>query len=114
MSVNRNDRPAAESAPQLLDLPDLPASAGRGDSLLGGNLDVIRNVQVKLVVQVGEARTSVGELMEMRADSVLKLDRLVDEPVDVLLDGAVIARGQLVAVGDDFGVRITELPKLGK
>ncbi|MFC4161865.1 FliM/FliN family flagellar motor switch protein [Chitinimonas lacunae] len=111
MSNPKDRQPAA---PQLIDLPELPASAGRGDSLLGGNLDVIRNVQIRLTVQVGEVQTTVGDLMALRNDSVLKLDRLVDEPVDVLLDGAVIARGQLVAVGDDFGVRITELPKLGK
>jgi flagellar motor switch protein FliN/FliY len=51
--------------------------------------------------------------MNMKDAHVLKLDAALDAPVDVLLEGNVVARGQLVAVDDNFGVRITELPKAG-
>jgi flagellar motor switch protein FliN/FliY len=69
-----------------------------------------RQIQVKLTVRVGEAQVSVGELLDAKAGQVIRLDSPVDHPVDLLLDGQVVARGTLVAVEDRFGVRITELP----
>lgn len=104
----KNNKPA----PQGIELPELSEARAEGTSLLVGNLDVIQNVKVKLAIRVGETEVSVGELMRMKEDHTLKLDTTVDTPVDVLLDGNVIARGQLVAVEDYFGVRITELPKV--
>jgi flagellar motor switch protein FliN/FliY len=102
------------TSPQVIELPELHTPSGEGQSILSGNLDVIKNVKVKLSVRVGDAVVSVNELMTMKEEHVLKLDAALDAPVDVLLDGNVIARGQLVAVDDNFGVRITELPQAGK
>lgn len=102
------------SAPQHIDLPELHAGSGQGHSILSGNLDVIQNVKVKLSVKIGEAVVSIGELMNMKEEHILKLDAALDSPVDVLLEGNIVARGQLVAVDDNFGVRITELPKVGQ
>lgn len=102
-----------KSSPQVIELPELHPAGGEGPSILSGNLDVIQNVKVKLSIRVGEAVVSVGELMQMKEDHLLKLDTTVDAPVDVLLEGNIVARGQLVAVDDNFGVRITELPKVG-
>jgi flagellar motor switch protein FliN/FliY len=65
-------------------------------------------VKVRVAVRVGGAEISVAELLGLRPGAVLELDRLVEEPLDVLVDGHVVARGVLVAVGDHFGVRITE------
>jgi flagellar motor switch protein FliN/FliY len=53
---------------------------------------------------------TVGQLLAAREGQVLALDRSVDAPVDLLLEGKVVARGQLVAIDGSFGVRITELP----
>jgi flagellar motor switch protein FliN/FliY len=107
-----SDNYTMKSPPQIIELPELPTGhASEGHLLLNGNLDVIRNVKVTLAIRVGEAVVNVGDLMQMKEDHVLKLDSTIDTPVDVLLDGHVVARGQLVAVDDNFGVRITELPK---
>jgi flagellar motor switch protein FliN/FliY len=65
-------------------------------------------VKIHVAVRVGEVETSVSEIMQLKQGSVLALDRLVDEPLDVLVDQHVVARGVLVAVGEHFGVRITE------
>jgi flagellar motor switch protein FliN/FliY len=100
-----------KNSPQVIELPELHASGEEGPSILSGNLDVIQNVKVKLQIRVGETVVSVGDLMHMKEDHLLKLDTSIDAPVDVLLEGNVVARGQLVAVDDNFGVRITELPK---
>jgi flagellar motor switch protein FliN/FliY len=60
---------------------------------------------------VGHAALTVGELLGARENEVLVLDRTVDQPVDLVLEGRVVARGQLVAVDDgSFAVRISELP----
>ncbi|WP_374357312.1 FliM/FliN family flagellar motor switch protein [Chitinimonas sp.] len=103
---------AADAIPQPIALDELPGSAAHAPSLLSGHLALIKNVKVQLSVKVGEAQVSVGELLQMREDHLLTLDRPLDAPVDILLDGQVVARGQLVAVDDQFGVRITELPRL--
>ncbi|MCH2172734.1 FliM/FliN family flagellar motor switch protein [Myxococcota bacterium] len=83
--------------------------SGNGEELFGRNLELIRGVKVRLSVVMGECEMSVGELFDLKDGSVVKLDRDVDAPVDVLLDGKVVGRGTLVAVDDNFGVRITEV-----
>ena len=70
----------------------------------------LHRVKAKLTVCVGTATLTVGELMAAKEQQVLRLDSKVAQPVDLLLEGKVVARGQLVAVDEHFGVRITELP----
>ncbi|MHA6823025.1 FliM/FliN family flagellar motor switch protein [Ralstonia pseudosolanacearum] len=70
----------------------------------------LHRVKAQLTVCVGTATLTVGELMAAKAQQVLRLDSKVAQPVDLLLEGKVVARGQLVAVDEHFGVRITELP----
>lgn len=76
---------------------------------LGERLDLVGHVKVKLAVNLGGAEITVARLFGLGAGEVVALDREVDAPVDVLLNGKVIARGMLVAVGDKFGVRVTEI-----
>lgn len=85
--------------------------AGESKPLLESNLEIIKGVKVTLQVQVGEAEITVDELMNLGEDSVVRLDRTTTTPVDLLLDGKVVARGHLVAADDNFGVQITELSK---
>ncbi|AXV76807.1 flagellar motor switch protein [Ralstonia solanacearum] len=70
----------------------------------------LHRVKAQLTVCVGTATLTVGELMAAKEQQVLRLDSKVAQPVDLLLEGKVVARGQLVAVDEHFGVRITELP----
>jgi flagellar motor switch protein FliN len=70
----------------------------------------LHQVKATLQVYLGSATLTVGELMSAAKNQLLVLDRTVGEPVDLLLEGQVVARGQLVALDDRFAVRITELP----
>lgn len=70
----------------------------------------LHQVKATLQVYLGSATLTVGELMSAAKNQLLVLDRAVGEPVDLLLEGQVVARGQLVALDDRFAVRITELP----
>jgi flagellar motor switch protein FliN/FliY len=94
---------------EMVKLEELAPQAPAGPALLGANLRLLDGVQVDLSVVVGTARTSLGELMALQENAILKIDRKADYPVDVMLNGNVVARGQLVVVDDNFGVRITEV-----
>jgi flagellar motor switch protein FliN/FliY len=94
---------------QALDYPELGAGDGAGQRVLGNNPALLDSVKVRLSVVVGHADTTLGELMALKEAAVLKIDRHVEQPVDLVINGEVVARGQLVAVDDNFGVRITEV-----
>lgn len=70
----------------------------------------LHGLRARLQVCVGEASMTVAQLLAAREGEVLVLDRGLEEPVDLLLEGKVVARGELMAVDGSFAVRITELP----
>jgi flagellar motor switch protein FliN/FliY len=102
---------AKKNPPQLVELPELsePQGPPAGPPVIEAHFGLIRSVKVKLSVNLGGAVLTVGDLGALKDGSVLKLDRAAGEPVDVVLEGQVIARGRLVAVDDNFGVVITEI-----
>lgn len=97
------------SAVDVVELDELTPGMESGASLLDGNLEVIKNVKVLLEAFLGSAELEVGDLFDLKKQSIVKLDRNVAAPVDIRLDNNVVARGELVVVDDNFGVRITEI-----
>ena len=83
----------------------------KGEPLLSGNFDVIKGLKVQLDVRIGDADLTVDELFKLEAGSVVELNQDVTQPVEMFLDGKKVARGELVVVGDNFGVRITDIEK---
>lgn len=73
------------------------------------NLDVILNIPVTLSMQIGRTRMTIEELMRLNRGSVVKLDRLAGEPMDVLVNGTLIAHGEVVVVNDKFGIRLLDV-----
>jgi flagellar motor switch protein FliN len=73
------------------------------------NLNVILDVAVTLSLEVGRARMSVRELLQLAPGAIVELDRAATEPLDVLVNGVRIARGEVVVVNDKFGIRLTEV-----
>jgi len=105
-----DDTPAASlQRLQLGELHETPHPHPAAPTLVE-SLNPLHQVKARLQVCVGEATLTVGELLCAREQQVIRLDRHIDQPVDLLLEGKVIARGELVAVDDQFGIRITELP----
>lgn len=78
-----------------------------GRPVLGANLGLLKHVDVDVEVRLGRATLRVSELFALQAGSMLKLDRSVEDPVEVLLNGRVVAVGQLAVLGEQLGVRIT-------
>jgi flagellar motor switch protein FliN/FliY len=96
-------------APTLVQFQEVTDRERPGESLLSANLDVVRHVQVNVAVVAGRGSLPIGELLALKEGQVLKLEALLDAPMDIVLDGNIVARGDLVAVGEHFGVRIVEL-----
>jgi flagellar motor switch protein FliN len=91
-----------------IEYPELNGNAN-GQPLLAANLALLKHVDVSVEVRLGQATLRVADLFALQAGSLLKLDRLVDDPVEVLLNGRVIALGQLAVLGEHLGVRITDI-----
>lgn len=99
----------ARAQAQPIELEEPGAGAGSATALLR-YANPLHAVKVRLQVCVGEADMSVGELLAARESEVVVLQRGLEQPIDLLLEGKVVARGQLVAVDGCFAVRISELP----
>lgn len=99
---------------QAIDLPTLVEEASSGQPLFSGQaaLPFLGNLKVRLTAQLGATEISVAELTALQKGATLSLDRLLDQPIDLMAEGHLVAQGTLVAVGDNFGLRITSAPKL--
>lgn len=75
----------------------------------GNNLDLIMDVPLELSVVLGRTKRSVKDILSMSTGSVIELDKLTDEPLEILLNGKLIARGEVVVINESFGVRITDI-----
>jgi flagellar motor switch protein FliN/FliY len=73
------------------------------------NLEVVLNVNVDLALEVGRTSISVRELLQLNQGSIVELDRLAGEPLDVLINGTLVARGEVVVVNDKYGIRLTDV-----
>ena len=96
---------AAVARAQFNDLS--PNSPGGGGQEM--NLNLILDVAVTLALEVGRAKMSVRELLQLAPGAVVELDRLAGEPLDVLVNGVRIARGEVVVVNEKFGIRLTDV-----
>lgn len=87
-----------------------PRSGGtEAAPLVARDVGLIGHVNVKMSACVGQASVTVDELFNLKSGDVLPLDSQLDQPVVFHLDGKPVARGMLVAVGDNFGVHITDI-----
>jgi flagellar motor switch protein FliN/FliY len=75
------------------------------------DLDRLTAVAVELTVEIGRTRMTLGEALALGPGSVVTLDRAADQPVDLLVNGQRIARGEVVVVDEEFGLRVTEIAR---
>jgi flagellar motor switch protein FliN/FliY len=74
-----------------------------------GSLDMLRHVAMEVTVEIGRTRMTVQELLSLHPGEVVELDRAASAPADLLVNGTLIARGEVVVVDEDFGLRISEI-----
>jgi len=80
-----------------------------GESGTPRKLDLLLDVPLDLSVELGRARMSIQDLLNMSPGSVIELDKIAGEPLDFMVNGRLVARGEAVVVNDKFGVRITDI-----
>ncbi len=88
-------------------LPALESSPQSASSEM--NLDVILDIPVTLSIELGRTRVPIRNLMQLNQGSVVELDRIAGEPLDVLVNGTLIAHGEAVVVNEKFGIRLTDV-----
>jgi flagellar motor switch protein FliN/FliY len=75
------------------------------------NLDLVMDVELNVSLRFGQCKLPLREVLDLASGSVIELDRDVDDPVELLLDGKVIARGEAVIIDGNYGLRVTEIPQ---
>lgn len=73
------------------------------------NLDIILDIPVTVSLEIGRTQMSIRELLRLNQGSIVELNRLADEPMDVFVNGTLIAHGEVVVVNDKFGIRLTDV-----
>jgi len=78
-------------------------------ALAAGDLSLVLDVPVEVAVEIGRATMTIRETLAITPGSIVALDRMAGEPVDLLVNGKRIARGEVVAIDEEFGLRVTEV-----
>lgn len=73
------------------------------------NLGIMLDIPVTLSMELGRTRISIRDLLNLKSGSVVELQKMTDEPLDVLVNGTLVARGEAVVVDDKFGIRLTDV-----
>jgi flagellar motor switch protein FliN/FliY len=94
---------ASHLFPKLSGGNDTPSGRGRQD------IDMILDIPVQLTVELGRTRIPIKHILQLAQGSVVELDALAGEPMDVLVNGCLIAQGEVVVVNDKFGIRLTDI-----
>ena len=105
---------AEDTAPEAAETQAAEQQSAQGPSSGGSkvsaeNLRVLENIEVQMTVEVGNTQIRIRDLLRLNEGSVVELDRLAGDPLDILVNGTMIAKGEVVMVGERFGVRFTEI-----
>ncbi len=74
-----------------------------------GKFELLKDVPLEVMVEIGSTKLPLEEILNLHANSVIELDRLIDEPVDIKINGKLVAKGKLYMVNDSYGVEITQI-----
>ncbi|MGS4946762.1 flagellar motor switch protein FliN [Meridianimarinicoccus sp. RP-17] len=86
-----------------------PALPDDSDAVDGAGLKALENIKVRMTVEVGRTEITIRELLRLSEGSVVELDRLAGDPLDILVNGTPIAKGEVVIVGERFGIRFGDI-----
>ena len=100
------DSSAAQAQPAQI-FPSFGEADGKASML--SELDMILDIPVQLTVELGRTKIAIRNLLQLAHGSVVELDGLAGEPMDVLVNGTLIAQGEVVVVNDKFGIRLTDI-----
>lgn len=97
----------------IVSLPSFDASTSRtfgsGAEAHSGGMTRVRDIPLEVTVELGRTRLLIRDILDLGAGSIIELDKLAGEPVDLFANGLIVARGEVIVIDDNFGVRITEI-----
>lgn len=99
----------ASSDVQTVDIPDLQSSQSTSDDDIKVDLDMILDIPVTISMEIGRTKINIRNLLQLNQGSVVELDRFAGEPLDVFVNGTLIAHGEVVVVNEKFGIRLTDV-----
>ncbi|PPE68475.1 flagellar motor switch protein FliN [Caldimonas thermodepolymerans] len=89
--------------------PSFTNFSSTGPTTAGNDINMILDIPVQLTVELGRTRIPIKHILQLAQGSVIELDALAGEPMDVLVNGYLIAQGEVVVVNDKFGIRLTDI-----
>ncbi len=101
--------PQREIVAQSVQFGPLGAPVGPAPLAAASGLDLIMDVPLRVTVELGRTRMQIRDVLELGKGSVVELDKLAGEPVDLLVNGKLIARGEVVVIDENFGIRVTDI-----
>jgi len=96
-------------AVSMVDLPEPASGVTAGTAARSWGIDMLRDVEMEVTCELGRTRMTVRQLLALAPGDVVELDRLAGSPADLLVNGTLLARGEVVVVDESFGLRITEI-----
>lgn len=106
MAKDEGQAPALEQAEAV---DSVVAQALQGDTVDPEKMDMIMDIPVSVSVEIGRAKMSIRNLLQLNQGGIVALDRLAGDPMDVLVNGTLVAHGEVVIVNDKFGIRLTDI-----
>lgn len=100
---------AEQAAAQPAPMPSFNSAAEGAVPPAANNLDMILDIPVNLTVELGRTKIAIRNLLQLAQGSVVELDGLAGEPMNVLVNGTLVAQGEVVVVNDKFGIRLTDI-----
>ena len=109
-----SEPPAEAARAGLVDLPSFAPAAAPSPPLSfdtggGSGLGRVRDIPLEVTVELGRTRLLIRDIMDLAAGSIIELDKIAGEPVDLFANGLLVARGEVIVIDDNFGVRVTEI-----
>lgn len=109
MAEQATTEPAPAAQPQVVTAPVFEQFSTGGSAGKPNNLEMILDIPVNLTVELGRTKIAIRSLLQLAQGSVVELDGLAGEPMNVLVNGCLIAQGEVVVVNDKFGIRLTDI-----
>lgn len=106
-AASRPPEPEAPAKPAVMPAVFPPLSTGAPGGM--GDIDLVMDVPVQLTVELGRTRLTIKNLLQLGQGSVVELDGLAGEPMDIFVNGYLIAQGEVVVVDDKYGIRLTDI-----
>jgi flagellar motor switch protein FliN/FliY len=103
------EQAGAESSAKPAPMPVFDGATSVAGQPAANNLDMILDIPVSLTVELGRTKIAIRNLLQLAQGSIVELDGLAGEPMDVLVNGCLIAQGEVVVVNDKFGIRLTDI-----